>query len=153
MRRILGAALALCLFAAHPAAADTIRATLEGFEFFGTWAPHCDQPASPTNSLRTALATPDGQVKFTESLGADSEPNVYVVRKATREGPDTVVLRIELNSQIMQDLTMVRSGGLLRTMTNRRVSDRKLVVRDGVVTGSGAQTPWLSRCADGRSAQ
>jgi hypothetical protein len=149
MRRIPGAALALCLLAAH-AAADSVAATLEAFAFFGTWAPHCDQPASPTNSLRAAFATPDGQVTFTESLGADSQPNVYVVRAATRKGRDTVVLRIELNDQIVQDLTMVRKDGLLRTMTNRQVSNGKLVVSGGIVLGNSQKTPWLSRCGDGR---
>jgi len=151
MRHVLGAIFALIFAASAAQAEKSIRQTLETFHFFGTWAPDCDRPASPANGVRTTSVTSEGQVKFIESLGENSEPNLYVVRTAKRIGSRSVVLRIELNGVTVQDLTMQRSGGQLRTMSNRRVADDKLLVKRGVVIGSRLKTPWLNRCRDAKN--
>jgi hypothetical protein len=147
MRSLRGAALLLCLFSS-PVAANDMRGTLQTFGFFGRWAPHCDQPASLTNSVRNAKVTEDGRIEFTESLGEQYQPNRYVVLDARKRGADAVILRIELNNAVKQDLTMVKRGGLLRTMTNRQLSDDKLIVKGGIVTATKQKTPWLTRCGD-----
>ena len=99
--------------------------------------------------VRTANAgAADAPVTFTESFGDDYQPNHYVVLGAKDSGTGGVTLRIQLNGSTLQDLTMVRDGNRVRTMTNRRVSDGKLVVRNGAVWGSGSKTPWLTRCGD-----
>ena len=148
MRRIAGPAAALCLVVASADGAGSIRSELEVFGFFGQWALHCDQPASPTNSRRSVAVTSGGDVIFTESLGLEYPPNVYLVRAVNRTAPNSAVLRIELNGQVEQDLTMVREGGQLRTVTNRRVADGELVVKDGIIASNGEKTPWLTRCAE-----
>src|SRR6476646_10021119 len=80
---------------ATAAAAEPTRGVLEQFGFFGTWAVHCDEPASPDNVTRLALTTTKG-VTFTETLGKDSQPNIYAVTSAKRLNPDTVVIRTKL---------------------------------------------------------
>jgi hypothetical protein len=147
MRYLCGAAVVLCLFSS-PAAANDMRATLQTFGFFGRWAPRCDQPASLTNSVRNAKVADDGRIEFTESLGEQYQPNRYVVLDARKRGADAVVLRIELNDKIKQDLTMVKRGGLLRTMTNRQIAGDKLIVKGGVIVATKQKTPWLSHCGE-----
>jgi hypothetical protein len=154
MRGLSGSGFALCLLfvqtAATPTSPATVRETLERFEFFGTWAPRCDQPASPDNSVRTVYVTTNGQVEFTESFGQGYEPNTYAVLDATIPNTDTVLLHIDLNGEIKQELTMSRNGAQLRTISNRRGSDGPFVVKNGIVAATGQPTPWLSHCADPR---
>lgn len=150
MSRSVGTALVLCLLVAGASAADTVQTTLKAFDFFGVWSPECDLPAAPGNSLREVTVSAAGQVRFTESLGKDYDPNVYVVLEAKRTAPDTVILRIELNGQTKQDLTIVRAPGRVRTMANQRVADGVFVVKDGVVSANGRETPWMNHCAKAR---
>jgi len=131
---------------ATAAAAEPTRGVLEQFGFFGTWAVHCDEPASPDNVTRLALTTTKG-VTFTETLGKDSQPNIYAVMSAKRLNPDTVVIRTKLNGDIEQDLTIRRDQNRVRTMQNREVGTGDLVVKDGIVGSNKSETPWLTRCS------
>ena len=148
MHRMIAIAAPLLLLSILPAAAVDTRAKLEKFEFFGQWAPHCGRAASPENPRRDAYFNPKGHAVFTENFGEGHQPNVYVVREARHEGPQRLLLRIELNGDAVQDLTMIRRGGLIRTMTNRRVADESVLVRAGIVASNGAPTPWLRRCGE-----
>ena len=139
----------LGLLLAGPAQAQTARAVLDGFGFFGKWSPHCDQPAGPGNSLRHAFVTSTGDVRFTESLGEKYKDNVYVVLTAKRLGGDQVLLLIELNGTTTQRLTMLKQEGRIRTISNKG-GDGHFVVRDGFVLSNRQPTPWLSRCGDKR---
>jgi hypothetical protein len=154
MRKFTGAAVACLLLAqillAPIAAAAPIRDTLESFEFFGTWAAHCDRPTSPVNSLRTVYETANGQVEFTESFGEGFEPNTYAVTDATVPMRGTIVLRIVLNGEIKQQLTMRQKRGRIRTMSNRDSEKGTFVVKNGIVTNTSKSTPWLSHCAQAR---
>jgi hypothetical protein len=129
-----------------PARAETLIQTLEGFGFFGRWAMDCSQVPSPSNTVRTARVSPTGDPVFSESLGGKGEPNSYVVLRAKRTGDNTVTLRIKLNGEYQQDLTMHRQDDRLRTLSNREVDTHVYVVRKGVITATGQATPWLTRC-------
>jgi hypothetical protein len=144
--RIVIAVLA-CALGATPAAAATIRETLDQFGFFGRWAVDCDQAASLDNNVRSAYVAATGDAIFTERLSPNSEPNVYVILSARRVGDDTIVLRIKLNGMSDQDLTMRKSGGRIRTFTNRDPHSGTLLVKNGIVGSIGRETPWLTRCA------
>jgi len=146
MLAILRAAAVVWLLSGAAAHAESTRAILQDFGFFGLWSPECDLAVQPDNLLRETSIEPSGQVKFTETFGKDYQPQVYVVLAARRAGPDILVLRIELNGTIRQELTIVRETGRLRTTTNRRLSDGKYVVKDGVVLSINKETPWLVKC-------
>jgi hypothetical protein len=129
----------------HGAWADTTSETLGTFGFFGMWATNCHEPASPSNNLRSAFISTNGDAMFTESLGPDSEPNIYMVLRATRRGDDTIVLRTKLNGEIQQ-LVMQMDGDRMRTVSNRRIGSRKYIVRNGRVVSNGHATPQLIHC-------
>jgi len=126
--------------------AESTRDILEKFGFFGTWAVHCDQPASPDNVTRYALASTKG-VSFTETLGKDSQPNIYSVMSAKPLGADTIVIRTRLNGDIEQDLTIRKDQNRVRTMQNREADTGDFVVKDGIVDSNKSETPWLTRCS------
>jgi hypothetical protein len=107
----------------------------------------CDQPASQTNTVRTAQLSSTGDPNFTESLGGRGEPNSYVILRAKRTSADTIVLRTKLNGEITQELTMHRRGDRIRTLTNRDIASGDYLVRKGVVVSTKNETPWLTRCA------
>jgi hypothetical protein len=139
--------LLACGLGAGKAQAETIRDTLEAFGFFGVWAQQCDQPTAPDNTLRSAKVEPTGETTFSENLGPESEPNIYVVLAAKRSGEHTLTLRIKLNGLTEQELTMRRDGDRIRTYSNRDLGRGRLIVKDGVVRGLGQPTPWLRRCS------
>jgi hypothetical protein len=147
MRKVVGVAVALCLFAAPSALASSVRDTLEVFGFFGVWAPDCSRPPDLDNSWRTAVPVAAGDIRFSESVGENYQPNRYRIISASRPAPQTLVLRIELNDNIVQDLTMAREDGRIRTMTNKPLASTRPVVMDGVILANGQPTPWLTRCA------
>ena len=130
------------------ASAETIRETLESFGFFGTWATRCDEPASPGNNVRIAAVSVAGDPVFTESLGENSEENVYVILGAQRLGDDAIALRIKLNGTNEQELVMRRAWGRIRTFSNRDGRGGRAIVANGIVKSSGRATPWLTRCGD-----
>lgn len=146
-QKFLAVAAAVIFFSAPAAQADSLSTTLETFGFFGRWAVNCDEPASPTNNVRAARLSDTGDPIFSESLGGSGEPNSYVILRAKRKGADTIVLRTKLNGEIVQELTMYRHGGRMRTMTNRDMASGDYLVRKGVVVSTKQETPWLTRCA------
>ena len=98
----------------------------------------------------TTLRAPPQRValSFTETLGNDSQPNIYSILSAKRLNADTVVIRTKLNNDIEQDLTIRREQNRVRTMQNREVESGDFVVKDGVVDSNKSETPWLTRCSD-----
>jgi hypothetical protein len=145
--KVLAAAALGCLIGGAPADAATVRQTLDAFGFFGTWARDCDKPASLTNNQRVVTMSPRGRPMFIESLGPDSEPNVYVILRARRPARDTIVLRVKLNGGDEQDLIMRHDHDRIRTIDNREVATGTYIVRKGVVASTKDETPWLTRCA------
>lgn len=144
--RVVGVVLA-ALVAGGPAHAETAtQKVLERFQFFGTWALDCERPAAADNPVRSAPKPSGKTVMFTESLGG--EANVYVIKRAKPAADDTISVRIELNGEIRQDLTIKREGDRLRTMTNRDIATKDVVVREGIVLSTGEPTPWLKYCRD-----
>lgn len=141
----LAALLPIALLAATPAEAQSPRRILSEFGFMGAWSPECRTAPAPNNSRRTTRIGRSGTVTFEEDLGPDFEPNKYVVRNAQRVGRDAVSIRVELNGEHVQDLTVVKDGRRLRTMENVG-ADGKAVVQNGRVLASNRETPWLTKC-------
>lgn len=142
------AALAMaCLIGSGPAAADAIREALDGFGFSGTWALRCDDPPSPDNNVRVVSVSPAGDAMFAESLGPESDPNIYVILRVRRANDDTIVLHVKLNGEVEQDLTIRREQNRIRTTDNREVATGQYVVKNGIVASNKQETPWLTHCA------
>jgi len=146
LRKMLLAVLASLLLPAM-ASAQSSRKVLEDFGFFGNWAPDCSIPATPTNIRRHAYNTQGGEVHFTESVTLNTKRNIYAVFEARRIAPDKVLLRIQLNGKDMQNLTMKKENGRLRTIYNEK-ADGDFLVKDGIVVSTGKETPWLTYCND-----
>jgi hypothetical protein len=144
--KFLAAVAAVIFFTASPAVAETLTQTLEAFGFFGRWAIDCDAPPSPSNTVRTARVSPTGEPTFSESLGGTGEPNAYVILRAKTIDANTIRVRIKLNSEYKQDLTMHRRDNKIHTISNREVDTGEYIVRKGVVVSTGQPTPWLTRC-------
>jgi hypothetical protein len=146
--RFLAAIAAVIFFGGPASNAETLTETLENFGFFGRWAMDCEQPPSPTNNVRIARLSATSDPTFNENLGGSGEPNSYVIVRAKRTSPDTIVLRTKLNGEIVQELTMHRHGDRIQTITNRDPATGRYVVRKGVIVGTKQETPWLTRCAE-----
>jgi hypothetical protein len=144
--KFLAAVTAVVFFSAPPAIAETVTQTLEAFGFFGRWAIDCSAPPSAANTVRTSRVSATGEPIFSESLGGTGEPNVYVILRAKTIDADTIRVRIKLNGDSRQDLTMHRRDDRIHTITNREVATGEYVVRKGVVVSTGQATPWLTRC-------
>jgi hypothetical protein len=144
--KFLAAIAAVIFFSAPPAVAETLTQTLESFGFFGRWAIDCNEPPSASNTVRTVRISPTGDPTFSESLGGEGEPNVYVVLRAKPTSANTINLRIKLNGQDRQDLTMHRDDNRIRTLSNRDVETGEFIVRKGTIAGTRQATPWLTRC-------
>jgi hypothetical protein len=144
MRVRIIALIAVALTWSAPAQAQSPRSVLGGFGFLGEWSPDCSKPASPSNTRRTATADRRA-VRFAEDLGPDHQANEYVVLDARRIARDRIAMRAELNGASVQELTVVKQDGRLRTTANFG-SDGKPLVKDGVVVASSRATPWLSKC-------
>ncbi len=137
-----------CLLSPAAAGANTNRDVLEQFGFFGTWTIDCGAPASLENVVRIAAVSPTGDAVFTENLGPGSDPNVYVILRARRIGDGEISLRIKLNGVSEQEIVMRRADSGMRTVSNRDLRSRRILVKDSRVRGSGTATPWLKRCGD-----
>lgn len=148
LRFLASIALASCVVASASFGAETTREVLDRFGFFGTWAIDCDAPASLDNVVRNAVVSGTGDPMFAESLGPDSESNIYVILHARRINDDQIALRIKLNGERAQELVMRREDTRIRTVSNRELHGGRYVVKDGHVRGSGRPTPWLKRCGD-----
>jgi hypothetical protein len=144
--KFLAAVLAAGILGLGTAGATTSLEMLGTFGFFGTWATNCHKPASPSNKLRTGFVSATGDAMFSESLGADSEPNVYVILKAYLARDGNIVLHTKLNGVTEQELIMRMDGDRLRTLSNRDIARRKYIVRNGRVVSSRHPTPWLTHC-------
>jgi len=140
------ATLTAGVFGVGSAGAATISDTLEAFGFFGTWATNCHQPPSRSNNQRSAFISATGDAMFNESLGPDSEPNVYVILKAVRGDDGKIIMRTKLNGETEQELIMRIDGDRLRTLSNRDIASRKYIVRHGRVVSNHHDTPWLTHC-------
>ena len=150
VRRAILAALA-SLAAPALAAADPAQ-VLEQFGFFGRWSQHCEREPARDNVLRTSWVA-DGVARFHERNDEEYAGNLYVVLDAARIADDRVSIRIKLNGELTEDLVMVRDHDRIRTMSNRmaaagpdRANAGRILVKDGMVTGSRTATPWLTRC-------
>lgn len=141
------AAIASCIV---PAAfgVDASRDLLERFRFFGTWAIDCSESSAIDNVIRTAVVSSTGDPTFTENLGPNSEPNIYVILRAWQLGQNEIGVRIKLNGVREQELVMRFQDGRIRTMSNRDVKSGRFLVKGGNVRGTGTKTPWLTRCGD-----
>lgn len=144
--RFLAAIAAVIFFSAPPAVAETLTQTLEAFGFFGRWAIDCSAPPSAENTVRTARVSLTGEPIFSENLGGTGEPNAYVILRAKTLDANTIRVRIKLNGEYKQDLTMHRRDDRIHTITNREVDTGEYIVRRGVVVSTGQAPPWLTRC-------
>jgi hypothetical protein len=144
--KFLAALAAVLFFSGAPANAETLTQTLEAFGFFGRWAIDCGEPPSSSNTVRIARVSPTGGPIFNETLGGTGEPNAYVILSAKQLSATTMSLRIELNGDYKQDLTMHLLDNKVRTISNRDVETGQYIVRKGVVVSTGQATPWLTRC-------
>ena len=100
------------------------------------------EPGNPhliTSVLRT------GGVELRNKLGAEYEDNVNIVLEARSLGPDRVWIKSQLNNNEMREWEVMRQGGRILTMVNRK-PDGTLITKDGVVVASNKPTPWLNRC-------
>jgi len=148
MLRIITVTILAAAMLASPAQAQSITTNLlRDFGFTGSWAPDCNAPPGPGNSLRTITVDPQGFTRFKEELGKDFMPNEYLVLSARRIDPNRIEIRVEFAKRAMQDLTMVREGNdRLRTFGNVNL-DGTIIVQDGLVLpANGRPTPWMNRC-------
>ena len=137
---------ALCLLASSATApAQSTSSILSDFGFIGTWAMRCGAAPAADNITEVVTVMPEGTVRFTTDLGPRFTPNNYVVLSARRIDPKTIVIRIRLNNDILEDLTVIKDGNGIRTMTNRKTTG-EVLVRHGVILSNGRKTPWMRKC-------
>lgn len=151
MRVCASVVLMFALLAPAAAREPSVAKVFEQFGLFGTWAIDCERKPSPDNP-RVTVFRPSGAGPVTEK--DDAGPGTYVNRYtivSARPLTDNTV-RVEVRyrvgkrqTQLQEQIWFVRAGNW-RTLFNKPKGESARV-KDGVVVGSGAETPVLHKCS------
>ena len=130
-------------------AASPVEEQFKAFDLFGTWAAHCDQPATPANPHVSIIMPNEGTVLEQHDLGAGSTRNLYSVLAAARIS-DTrlsvaVIFRPGTQQEERQKLIFLVRNGTRRTMFNQPEGGA-VRVKDGVALAHRIKTPVLKKC-------
>lgn len=144
MNRKIALCVALCLVWPGLAAAQSAKSVLEEAGFVGTWAIQCGSGPELENGHQVFEIQSSGSAQVRILFGKGYENLVYVIREIRRLPGGQIWMRTSFKSED-RELTMLREGNRLRTMSNRR-TDGTFVVKDGILVASGSETPWITRC-------
>jgi len=148
----IAAVIVLALFTAVPAAAATapsVEALFQEFALFGTWAAHCNQPATPTNPHVSITMPTAGLVLEDHDLGSDFAVNRYSVLAATRITDErlsvAIIFQPGAEGEERQKLVFLIRDGTRRTLFNQP-DGGPVRVKDGIALARHTKTPLLKKC-------
>lgn len=142
----IGFGLAL---ASGGAQAANVQDLFQQFGLYGDWAVDCSHAATRENSRIKVVKSNDGLVSEDSDQGPDYEHNHYTDVSAERLS-DTqlsvqVIFEPGTRSEQRQTLIYLVHDGTWRTMFNQPQGGAVLV-KDGIMVGSGNPTPVLNKC-------
>ncbi len=151
--RVCAAFVAVFAFLTSAAARERpIAKIFEQFGLFGTWAINCERKPSVDNP-RVTVVKPRGRGPVIEKddAGPGTYANRYTIVSATPLTADTVEVNVlyrigKEHTQAQKQIWFVRAGNW-RTLFNKPKGDSARV-KNGIVVGSGAETPVLHKCSD-----
>jgi len=148
------AAIVLIAMLSAPASArkPSVAELFNEFGLFGVWAINCEGEPAIDNPRATLLRPPpSGPVIENDDTGPGTYVNHYTIVAARRLGEDTlsvkVIYRTGARHQQLQDQVWRVRDNEWRTLFNKPKGEPARV-KDGIVVGSGSETPVLHRCED-----
>lgn len=132
-----------------PATPARLEDLFRQLDLFGSWAPNCAQPPSPTNP-HVRIGTPsEGLVMEEHDIGPGFALNRYSVLTAKRLSGDRVAVEVIFQPgtpiEERQNLIFLVHGGTRRTLFNQPEGG-PVRVKDGIAAGRGTKTPTLKKC-------
>jgi len=133
----------LLLLMRGPSVADT----MQRWGLLGTWAVDCGQPGRE-GAPHTTYARRDGDKAAIERRYADPTRNdVSSIGTAVIAADGTITLTLDVpGSTQTRTVSLVKSGGRIRAMSDRTIGTNGYHVRDGRFAHDGTETPWHNRC-------
>jgi hypothetical protein len=152
MQRKAILAAALTLAGINAANAESIADTVSKFGLIGTWATDCSQPASSSNYL-AVYAIKGTDVSRTYYDAPDHVYNKYKIVGAALQAPDmlayTQVWDLDGKpANVAGDRVKIlinMANGKFQIVSSQG-SDNSFFVKDRKFPGSGAESPWQSKC-------
>ena len=144
--------LALALNAPAAAQQPSVTELFDQFGLFGVWAINCDREPALDNPRVTVLRPSSaGPVIENDDAGPGTYVNHYTIVSAKRLDDDTLSVRVlyrpGTRQQQLQDQVWRVRDNSRRTLFNKPKGERARV-KDGIIVGSGTETPVLHRCND-----
>ena len=145
MRRTVIHATLLSVLWSTSVAAQSASSVFKDFGVLGRWTNgECLRAPSPVNQIETFAGLPSGAVEHRFDVGADRQPNVYLIRKATRLRDNQISFDARFNNKDQQ-LVLLVNGEKIRTISNL-MADGTYRVKDGIAVLNGQPTSWRKRC-------
>lgn len=135
------------------AAAKSDNEILTELNVYGEWAEQCGEPASDTNPFQVfAAPETEGNPGKTLKVGEQSV-HFDVTGVQALEGGKVQWTETKDDSAAFEVVTQLE-GGRMRTMQSKG-ADGNVYVQDGnqMLTLTGKQTPWLTKCPSAAKAQ
>jgi hypothetical protein len=150
--RLLTISAVVAMFAVPLSAnADSVDQLFEQFGLFGSWAPDCSRPATPSNPHVSITTPSSGLVLEDHNLGPDFSVNRYSVLSAERVSATGISVEVifQPGTEVEERQKLVFSvrDNTRRTMFNQ--GDGGTVrVKDGIALARGSKTPLLRKCEE-----
>ena len=134
-----------------PAAAEaaSVEELFQQFDLFGTWAPDCEQPASPANPHVSITMPSAGQVLEDHDLGSGFAVNRYSMLSAERLSDERLsvemIFQPGTTAEERAEADLPGPQGTRRTMFNQP-DGGEVRVKDGIALPRGSKTPVLRKC-------
>jgi hypothetical protein len=146
LKPTLALAAFICL-ASHPAAAQSVFSVLSKNTILGSWSGDCGKTMGKDNPTLIFSAPQSGRGSLVYDFGAGGQETTFTIKNATDLNAGRVALRVfESDESSLTDLVVGRSEGKIRLLSQHAFGAEQYQIKDGVVAGTGAETPWLSRC-------
>jgi hypothetical protein len=112
----------------------------------GSWAVNCNAPPSKTNPYQLFAPSSSGSPTRTLQMDNPDLDGTLTIKDVRIIASDRVGLSWTGRSGNVLRMVVLKAGNRLKGFESVRVSDGKVLVKDGRFTGSGGETPWFTKC-------
>ena len=137
----------LTMLAPSASHAQTMVEVAGNWGLIGTWSVDCSIPASREQSWITYAAR-NGKLFYEQELGDARTSNQVMLAEVRPEGAIEIVLQFNSVTppQTRMNLNIKDKAGRYRTLVSKNVDTNEYSIKDGIFTGTGQPSKWLSRC-------